>query len=166
MRVTFREVLITLLLALCIFFAVQVTVQSCQVDGYSMNPSLVGGQRVLVIKAMYWLGDPQLGDVVVFSKSGADRNVIHRVVGLPGDLVEIRSGELYINGERMDEEYTQGHSVSVPEQMVPEGSYFIVGDNRGGTAWDIVPREDIVGKAWLCYWPLSDWHVLPGYSYD
>jgi signal peptidase I len=165
MRARLREVLITLILALCIFLAVQVTIQSCQVNGYSMEPSLYEGQRILVIKAVYWFGDPQRGDVIIFTKPGADHKIIHRVVGLPGELVEIRSGELYIDGVKIEEQYTQGHSVSASSRRVPEGCYFIIGDNRGGTAWDIVPRDNIIGKAWLCYWPLSEWGLLPSYSY-
>lgn len=165
MRLALREILGTLLLALLIFLAMAATVQSCKVEGSSMEPGLHDGQYILISKVTYFFHPPQRGDVVVFRKPGSGQDIIHRVVALQGDLVEIKSGELYINGYKIEEQYTQGHSASVPPREVPEGYYFIIGDNRGGTAWDIVPRENIIGKAWLCYWPPSEWQLVPNYSF-
>ncbi len=122
-----REILITILLALIIFLVVQFSFQSIEVNGSSMETTIEDGQRILVIKAIYWFGDPQRGDVVIFRKPESDRDIIHRVVGLQGEQVEIRSGKLYIDGTMFNEGYTQGDSISVPPQPVPDGCYFIIG---------------------------------------
>ena len=103
MRATFREVIITLFLALCIFLAVQLTLESCQVEGYSMENSVFDGQRLLVIKANYWFGDPNRGDVIIFhSPEESERNLIKRVIALPGEWVEMKNGKVYITDTEGD----------------------------------------------------------------
>lgn len=166
-----RDIIITLLLALFIFFVVQVTIQSCQVDGESMEPSFEEPQRLLVIKAVYWFGDPQRGDVVIFhSKTRSDENLIKRVIGLPGETVEIKDGTVYIYDEPLEEPYiAELPDSDYPSIEVPEGEYFVMGDNRNHSndsrSWGALPGENIIGKVWLCYWPLTDWHLISGYSY-
>ncbi|MFA4837338.1 MAG: signal peptidase I [Dehalococcoidia bacterium] len=170
-----REVIITVLVAMILFLAIRAVAQNSIVDGSSMEPNMHNGQRIVVSKAAYWFSDPRRGDIVVFKRphqksSLADRlmltssGIIHRIVGLPGEEVEIKSGELYINGQKVNETYIQGHSISAPLQRIPEDSYFIVGDNRFAAASDIVPRKDIIGKVWLCYWPVSQWGLAPNHS--
>lgn len=175
MRATLREALLALFLALCIFLAVQVTLESCQVQGYSMENSLLDGQRLLVIKTNYWFGDPQRGDVIIFhSPQEPDKNLIKRVIALPGEWVEIKGGKVYItdtNGDTfpLDEPYIIGTNGPYPRTKVPDDGYFVLGDNRNHSSdsrkWGMLPRENIIGEAWLCYWPLGDWHILPSYSY-
>jgi len=166
-----RDIIITLLLALFIFFVVQVTIQSCQVDGESMEPSFEEPQRLLVIKAVYWFGDPQRGDVVIFhSKTRSDENLIKRVIGLPGETVEIKDGTVYIYDEPLEEPYiAELPDSDYPSIEVPEGEYFVMGDNRNHSndsrSWGTISGENIIGKVWLCYWPLTDWHLISGYSY-
>lgn len=179
MKVTLLEVLAILLLALLIFLAVQATFESREVDGSCMEPNLHTGQRLLVIKAAYWFGDPQRGDVITFhSPQDPSRTLIKRVIALPGETVEIRDGQVYItdaNGDTfpLDEssyinEESQAQYPYGP-QVVPEGEYFVLGDNRNHSTdshnWGMLPRENVIGKAWLCYWPLSEWHLIRGYSY-
>lgn len=130
-----------------------------------MEPTLHNGQFVVVSKVAYWFGSPNRGDIVVFDTDRLDHGIIHRIVGLPGEVIEIRKGELWINGEQMNEPYIQGHSLVVASRKMPAGTYFIVGDNRGAASWDLVPREDIIGKAWFCYWPTSEWGFVPNYSW-
>ena len=87
------------------------------------------------------------------------------MVGLPGELVEIRKGKLYINGKKIEEPYIQGHSISVSPRKIPANCYFIIGDNRDAASWNIVRKKDIIGKAWICYWPIRDWGLVPNYSW-
>jgi signal peptidase I len=164
-KTTVLEITVTLVLALLIFLGIHFTLESRQVDGTSMLPNLEHGQRVLVCKAAYWFGEPQRGDIVVFYNPLSDKDVIHRIVGLPNEEVEIRDGQVYVNDSKLEEPYVQGNSINRAPEIVPEGSYLIVGDNRYEAASDIVPRNEIIGKAWLCYWPLSDWHLVSGHSY-
>ena len=162
---TILEIVGTLVLALLIFIGVHVTLESRQVDGTSMLPNLENGQRVLVCKSAYWFGEPQRGDIVVFYSPSRGKDIIHRIVGLPNEKVEIRNGQVYINDSKAEEPYIQGNSINRAPEIVPDGNYLIVGDNRYEAASDIVPRNKIKGKAWLLYWPLSDWHLVSGHSY-
>ena len=107
-----REILITLVIALFVFLMVQLSFQSIEVNGSSMEPTIYDGQRIIVLKAAYWFGEPKRGDVVIFRNPDSPRDVIHRVVGLPDELVEIDKGELYIDGVKYQEGYIQGSSVS------------------------------------------------------
>ncbi|MBN1161587.1 MAG: signal peptidase I [Dehalococcoidales bacterium] len=165
-----REILITIVLALAIFFAARVTIQTYEVYQTSMEPSLSQGQRVVVVKAVYWFGEPQRGDVVVFrAPNDSDEEYIKRIIGLPGDTVEIVQGTVFVNGFRLDEPYVDGRffTYSLTERTVPEDNYFVLGDNRDVSndshrGW-FLPRDNIIGKAWLVTWPPSDWGMVPNF---
>ncbi len=169
MKAFFREVLITAVLAVVIFFGIQATIQSFVVVGISMEPSLREGQRLLVSKVSYYLGEPRRGDVIVFQPLGnTHEDYIKRVIGLPGDTVEIQKGEVYVNGSPLTEPYIrQAPSYTVEKQTVPPNAYFVLGDNRNNSndshnGW-VVPKENIVGKAWISIWPPRRWGVVPDY---
>jgi signal peptidase I len=154
---------IIIILLLLIWF--QAAFQSFVVQGISMENSLQGGQVILVNKAAYWFGSPQRGDIVVFLSPALDRAVIHRIVALPGEEVKVEDGKVYINGSPtpLDEPYAHGDGASYGPALVPEGEYFILGDNRDNTSYEMVPRGNIIGKAWFSIWPLSDWGFAPNY---
>ncbi|MFO8009566.1 MAG: signal peptidase I [Dehalococcoidia bacterium] len=164
MKRVVREIVITVLLALLIFMAVRTVAHNFEVSGDSMEPSMHNGQFVMVSKMAYWFNGPERGDIVVYYTERLDHNVIHRVVGMPGETVEIVGGHLYINGESIEEPYILDGARSMPLAKVPEGHYYIVGDNRDQATWEIVPEDDIVGKAWFCYWPAGEWGFVPNYS--
>lgn len=175
-----RELAQTLALALIIYVAIQTTVQTNKVYGSSMEPSLHQGQYIVVSKVVYMrLGErylvrpPERGDVVILRPNGQDKLLIKRVIGLPGDTVEIRQGAVYINGEALYEPYIQEPPRYVfSRHTVPEGSYFVMGDNRNHSLdsadWDSVgpiPQENIVGQAWLSFWPPSDVGLVPNFTH-
>jgi signal peptidase I len=164
-KITALEIAGTLVLALFIFLGIHFTLESRQVDGTSMLPNLYTGQRILVCKTAYWFSEPQRGDIVVFYSPSRGKEIIHRIVGLPNEKVEIRDGQVYINDSTIEEPYIQGNLINLAPEIIPDGDYLIVGDNRYDAASDIVPRNEIRGKAWLCYWPLSAWHIVSGHSY-
>ncbi|MCL0036490.1 signal peptidase I [Dehalococcoidia bacterium] len=166
MKAAIREILTTILLALLFFVAIRAVVCNFEVHGFSMEPNLHDGQFIIVNKAAYWFADPQRGDIVVFQTDRLNYGIIHRIVGLPNELIELRNGVLHVNGEKLKEPYVRGHSVSVSPRKVPNDSFFIVGDNRAATSWDIVPRRDIVGRAWLIYWPISEWGLVPNHQWE
>ena len=152
---------VAIVLALFIIFFVA---QSFLVQGVSMEPTLHDGERLLVDKVTYRLREPMRGEIVVFGyPKEPRRKFIKRVVGLPGDIVEIRNRTLYINGEPVEEEYIRGpmYQPFGPVQ-VPEGTYFVLGDNRNNSEDsrfpDVgpIPREYIVGRALLVYWPIRE----------
>lgn len=151
---------VAILLALFIIFFVA---QSFLVQGVSMEPTLQDGERLLVDKVTYRLREPQRGEIVVFAyPKEPRRKFIKRIVGLPGDIVEIRDRTLYVNGQAIAEDYIRGpmYQPFGPVQ-VPQGSYFVLGDNRNNSEdsrfRDVgpVPRENIVGRALFVYWPLG-----------
>ena len=165
-----REIVITVLIALVIFLAVHFTLQSFKVKGDSMLPSLQSGQYLLINKVVYSFSSQHRGEVVVFHPPVNSEDVyIKRIIGLPGETIEITRGKVYINGEPLDEPYIEEEAVyDYPPYLIPPGHYFVLGDNRNGSSdsrrWGPVPEENIIGKAWLCYWPPGDWEIVPSYS--
>jgi signal peptidase I len=161
-------------------------VKPFRIPSESMVPTLEIGQRVLVDRVSYRFGDPDRGDIVVFKPpAGADRNVcgvqhpgdspcpeptdersdtnfIKRVVGLPGERLKVIRGAVYINGRRQEESFARLDSecgiCNLPGEItIPEGHYFMMGDNRGASAdsreWGPVPKKWMIGKAFMTYWP-------------
>lgn len=132
------------------------------VDGPSMLPTLRSGERLLVDKITYRFRSPEHGDVIVFRyPSDTRQHFIKRVVGLPGDLILIRNGVLLVNGVVVEEDYTSGPTLgNFGPYVVEPNSYFVLGDNRNNSEDSrsrrvgAVPRELIIGRALLRYWPL------------
>lgn len=183
--VTLRELVETLLLAVLIFLAVHVSMQNFRVEGASMEPSLDNGEYLIVNRLAYaeidlsifdWIpffdtGDnpvhhlwasPSRGEIIVFrAPTNVQRDFIKRIIGLPGDVVEIDRGAnaVKVNGQVIDEPYIRGETTcrsTCGPWVVPEGSYFVMGDNRGNSSdsrqgW-YVPEENIIGKALITYW--------------
>ena len=168
--ITWR-IIAPVIIILFLFLWFQAVFQSFVVEGISMEPGLQGGQVILVNKAAYWFGSPKRGDIVVYRSPLTDNKIIiHRIVAMPEEWVKVNNGIVYIsdNGTggwvKLNEPYAQGDSISYGPAPVPEGKYFILGDNRDNTRCEIVPRDNIIGKAWLSIWPLSDWGFAPNYS--
>ncbi|MBI2860862.1 MAG: signal peptidase I [Chloroflexi bacterium] len=170
MKAFFRETLITIALAVAIFFLIQATVQTFIVVGSSMEPSFHDGQRLLVNKVVYKLSQPERGDVIVFEPPNGWRgDYIKRLIALPGDKVEISKGVVYVNGSKLDEPYIKAPpDYRMDETTVPGDKYFVLGDNRGNSndshnGW-LVPAENIVGKVWIRLWPPTSWGPVPKYD--
>lgn len=185
-----REFLEAIVLALVVFLVIQTSIQNFKVEGSSMHPTLEGGQYLLVNKLVYFRIDeerlsrivpfwsvsegdqnfavhpPQRGEVIVFHfPRDPRRDFVKRVIGIPGDVVEIRDGVVFVNGEALDEPYLTGRDKSnMGRLVVGEDEYFVLGDNRRGSNdsrnWGTVPEENILGKVWIIYWPLSKWGLL------
>lgn len=170
MKRIIRDVLITLALAAVLFLILHLTLQSFVVYETCMEPNFYEGERILVNKAAYWFGEPERGDVVILHPPFNPELVyIKRVIALPGDTVEVREGVVYVNGFPLDEtDYImEPPAYTYPLTTVPEGEYFVLGDNRNNAndshrGWT-VPEDNIVGKAWLTFWPLSAWEVIDHY---
>jgi signal peptidase I len=164
------QIIAPIVIVLFVFFWLQASFQSFVVEGVSMEPGLHGGQVLLINKAAYWFGSPHRGDVIVFrAPQDHDRVFVKRVIGLPGEEVKIENGKVYIDGEPLPEPdfIVEDHSDYSPVN-VTSGHYFVLGDNRDQSSdsrqWGMVPEGDIIGKAWLSVWPLSDWGLAPNYA--
>lgn len=167
-----RELLETILFTLLIYFLVRFFVfENYRVEGHSMAPTLADQQYLVVSKLSYRLGEPQRGDIVVFQDPrNPDRKLIKRVIGLPGEVVAIQQGEVFINGQQISESYTNGRGhYSVPSTPIPAGQYYVLGDNRSNSSdshnWGTLGGDYIVGKAWLSYWPPDLWGIVPHQAY-
>jgi len=147
--------------------------QQFAVSGHSMDTTLHDGDRVLVNKLSYRLHDPNRGDVVVLKtiEGAGERDLIKRVVGLPGETVEYRACVLYIDGRELIEPYLDPTVVTPTacggdqaKITVPDDTVFVLGDNRGGSkdSRDIGPvsYSDLLGRAFVIIWPTKDWAWL------
>ena len=145
------------------FFLITFVAQAFRVQGTSMLPLLHDGERIVVNKFVYRFHAIERGDVVVFwYPRDPSVSFIKRIVGLPGDTVEIRKGALYVNGMRVQEDYLSAQfrdDESYPPREVSRGFYFVLGDHRNSSndsrSWGDVPEKYIYGKAFLRFWPLS-----------
>jgi signal peptidase I len=171
-RSALRELVETILFTLLIYFLVRFFLfENYRVVGSSMIPTLEDEQYLVVNKLSYRLGEPQRGDIVVFQDPrDSTRKLIKRVIGLPGEKVEIQRGEVYINEVKLEEPYTSGPGrYSVPPTVIPAGQYYVLGDNRGNSSdshsWGTLSGDTIVGKAWLSYWPPQLWGIVPHEAY-
>jgi signal peptidase I len=161
-----REVLETVVFTLIIFLLIQTFVRNFRVVGTSMEPNLHNGQYLVIDKISYRLGTPQRGDVVVFEppmRPGED--YVKRIIALSGEVVEIERGQVFVNGNPLDEPYVvRPGSYSMDARRVGDEELFVLGDNRNSSSdshsWGMLPEGNIVGRAWVSYWPPSRWGVI------
>ncbi len=165
------------LLARDLFFALMImalvlvfVVQPVKVEGTSMLPRLHDGERIFVNKLIYY-GLPELerGDIVVFwYPDDPSKSYIKRVIGLPGETVQLRGGRILVNGKELQEPYLDPALNAAPDERAPvyvkPHYYFVMGDNRDNSSdsrsWGLVPEKYIYGKALFRYWPLSQASVI------
>lgn len=155
----------TILLAVLLFIGINAVSARIRVDGFSMVPTLQSHQYVLVNRLAYKFGDPHTGDIIVFHyPRDPQQEYIKRVIGLPGDRVQIANGEVMINGQLISEPYIAAAPLYQTEWTVPDASLFVLGDNRNNSSdshnWGPVPIDYVVGKALLVYWPPDDWGLI------
>ena len=183
MRAVIRELIETVILAVLIFVGLQFSVQPYKVEGSSMDPTMEQGEYLLVNKLVYlnfhpqgvlkWapflsrseeaaaypFHPPKRGEIIIFRfPLDPSRSFVKRVIGVPGDTVEIRKGQVFVNSRPIDEPYvTHTASGSMDATTVPEDSYFVMGDNRRASDdsrnWGPVPASHVVGRGWISYWP-------------
>jgi signal peptidase I len=157
-----RDLALSVLIALVVILFIY---QPVKVEGTSMMPSLEDQERIFINKFIYrfGLGNVERGDLVVFWYPGdSSKSYIKRVIGLPGDRVEINEGEVRVNGVPLQEDYVPAHyrdRTSMREEIVPPEHYFVLGDHRSSSndsrSWGPVHRRHIYGKAVFIYWPLD-----------
>jgi len=165
-----KEWVVSILIAVVLaFFIRYFIVELYMVEGPSMRPTLVNGERLVVNKFIYRFQTPQRGDVLVFRyPKDPSRDFIKRVIAVAGDTIEIRDGRVFLNGELQDEPYilerTRG---SYPLSTVPQGHVFVMGDNRNNSEDSrfrdvgFVSLDLIKGKAVYVFWPLDQMKALP-----
>lgn len=162
------DIIQTLLIAASVFLVIYMFLfRPFQVNGASMYPNFVDKEYVLTNLFVYRLGDPKKNDIIVFEAPvDAEKDFIKRIIGAPGDTISVKDGYLYVNGAKLDESdylkpevktYGGAFLREGNEITVPEGKYFVVGDNRGYSSdsreWGYVDKGKIIGKSMFVYWP-------------
>jgi len=154
-----REIAGTLIIILALILIINAVSGRYKVIGSSMLPTLVDGEYVLASKMAYWIGEPQRGDIIVLRPPAGDVPYVKRIIGLPGERVAVRDGRVFINDVVLNEPYISGPAMYTGEWVVAENTYFVLGDNRNNSsdshAFGVVPREHILAKAIMGYWPLK-----------
>src|SRR6201982_2889553 len=158
----FRDLSLSVVIAIVVILFLY---QPVKVEGTSMMPSLVDQERIFINKFVYRFGmaDIGRGDMVVFWFPGdPSKSYIKRVIGVPGDMVEVADGVVIVNGRALAESYVPEEyrdHVSMQRETVPADEYFVLGDHRSSSndsrTWGLVPRRFIYGKAVFVYWPLD-----------
>ena len=157
------------MISLAFYFLIRTFLfQSFIIPSESMKETLFPGDMILVEKIDKWTGkDYQYGDIVVFDFGFEKHRLVKRIIGLPGDVIDIENGELFLNGEKSEESYVGNNKTMILDNnngiifpyMIPEDSVFLMGDNREESSdsrvFGAVRIKDIDGKVFLRYWPLS-----------
>ncbi|MGP8081066.1 MAG: signal peptidase I [Dehalococcoidales bacterium] len=175
MRKSIYETLIIILIALALFVGLRLTIQTYIVNGPSMEPNYQNNEWIIVNKLAYIFTNPQRGDIIVFQPPiPSTKPFIKRIIGLPGETVEIKDGTVNIlkaNGSiiTLQEPYIkEPFSTSYNSIVIPPNEYFVMGDNRNNSTdsrygW-LVSRDKIVGQAWISIWPPKLWGLAPNYG--
>ena len=165
----FGELIQTVAIAGVLFLAVNLLTARIRVEGISMEPSLHEGQFVVVNRMAYRWNKAERGDIIVFRfPLNPSRRFIKRVIGLPGNTVTIRGGDVYIDGQILDEPYLAATPRYDGEWIIGLDELFVLGDNRNNSSdsqnWGPLPIEEIIGKAVIVYWPPSEAGLIPHYD--
>ena len=168
----------TLVIVVALVLAIGVrtyVVQTFFIPSGSMEPTLLVGDRILVLKVAYDFTNPAIGDVIVFRAPPSERSMcsdsgvqdlVKRIVGLPGQFIASRGNEILVNGkvEKQDWQHYAPLVSPIRPQLIPPNQYFVMGDNHPSSCdsrtWGTVPRSDIVGKVVLRIWPLSQFGTI------
>jgi signal peptidase I len=159
------DILETIILAVVLYFGINAISARVRVDGLSMNPTLQNGEYILISRLAYKTGEPQRGDIIVFSlPTDQKQDLIKRIIGLPGETIKIQDGKVLVNGVPLEEPYIAQPPVYNGEWTVGEGQLFVLGDNRNDSKdshqWGLLPAENVIGKALLIYWPPPEWEFV------
>ena len=145
--------------------------QRTKVDGHSMEPTLSDGDNLIVDKLSYRFRDPERYDIIVFPYQHAENTYyIKRIIGLPGETVQVIDGYMYINGKKLDEHYgaevMEDPGIAAEPITLGEDEYFVLGDNRNHSSDSrdpsvgVLHRDDIMGRAWIRIWPFDKFGVI------
>src|SRR3989344_9057277 len=168
------DIVETIIISVAIFFIVYIfLIQPHRVQGDSMLPNFINGELILTDKISYRFKEPKRAEVIVFrAPTDPNRDFIKRIIGLPGETLMVEKGKVYINGEELKQSFLPNEVYTNPGRFLPEGKevkldagqYVAMGDNRNHSSdsreWGTITKSDIIGRAWLIYWPLERFSLI------
>ena len=171
---TASDWLVSIIVAVALAFCIRTfLVEPYMVEGSSMYPTLKNHERLIVDKLSYFVTNPKRGEIVVFRfPKDESRDFIKRVIAVGGDTIEMKNGQVFVNGQALKEDYIykndpKGKNISsYRKTIVPEGTIFVLGDNRNNSEDSrfadvgFVPHKLVKGSALLCFWPLGNMRVI------
>jgi len=174
------DIVETIVLAVLLYLAINALAARVRVQGRSMYPTLKGGEFILVYRLAYRNSLPQRGDIIVFHPEmikqqgfgwlNMENDFIKRVIGLPGEKVQIYGGKVYINGKPLNEPYIAAPPRYTGVWHIPPGEVFVLGDNRNNSTdshvFGPVPIKYIIGRAVFIYYPLEEWGIIRRVQYN
>jgi signal peptidase I len=166
-----RDLIETMVLVAIAFLVVNALIGRFRIEQVSMLPNLHEGEYVIVDKVSYAFRQPERGEIVVLKNPNPGQpDLIKRIIGLPGETIEVRGGQVHVSGQPLTEPYlTQPMGADTQATQVEAGQYFVMGDNRNNSEdsrrFGARPVSDIVGRAWIVYWPPADWQIVPRPTY-
>ena len=175
MNKSVSETIILIIIAIAVFIGLRFSIQTYIVYGPSMEPNFHDNEWIIVNKLAYKFGEPQRGNIIVFHPpTGDTKPYIKRIIGLPGEIVEIKSGKVYIHKADggtilLEEPYIkEAFFTNYTSKTIAANEYFVMGDNRNNSedsryGW-FASRDQIIGRAWISIWPPNLWGAAPNYS--
>jgi signal peptidase I len=166
-----RDLIETMVLVAIAFLIVNALIGRFRIEQVSMQPNLHEGEYVIVDKVSYAFRQPERGEIVVLKNPNPGQpDLIKRIIGLPGETLAVSGGQVSVNGQPLSEPYIRQPMASdFPAKQLEAGQYFVMGDNRNNSedsrAFGARPASDLVGRAWIIYWPPADWQILSRPSY-
>jgi signal peptidase I len=165
-----RDIVITIVSSIVIFLILQTTIGAVRVYETSSVPNIMPGDYIIVDKVSYVITKPQRGEMIILhSPVEENKDLIKRIIAIPGDTIEVRDNQVFVNNIPAKEPYLKEPTkYDYPKESIPEGFYFVLGDNRNVAAgsqngW-LLPRANIVGKAWIIYWPAQRMGLVKHYK--
>lgn len=162
-----RELVEVLVMAVVLYIGLNLFIPRYEVEGQSMEPNFHTEERVVVSRVHYLLGSPHRGDIIVFRHT-TGKNLIKRLVGLPGETISMKHGQVYINGVPLDEPYVNelcsAYACNNKEWVLGPDEYFVLGDNRNHSLdshnFGPIHHDQIIGKVLARYWPPEEWRLF------
>ncbi len=164
-------VLYFLIIIVAVYFVITYVGQRTKVSGSSMEPTLQNGDNLIVDKLSYRFREPERYEIIVFPFKHAENTFyIKRIIGLPGDTIQVKEGYVYLNGEKLEESFEKidigKEGIAIESITLGEEEYFVMGDNRNhssdsrDSSVGVLTKEDLLGRAWIRIWPFENIGVI------
>jgi len=165
-KIIVGDIVKTLVFSIIVFLIVNALSDRVRIESVSMQPTMYAGDFVFINKLAYKFNTPHRGDIIIFPSPviPSEQPYIKRIIGIPGDRIQIENGIVFVNRNNLHENYIKTKPNYAGEWLVPANAYFVLGDNRNRSSdshnWGMVPAANIIGKAIFIYFPIPHWRTF------